>query len=343
MNNRILMLCGVLLVTACGGNQKGTETAAPAVEESAPLVVYSSRAEQLIAPIFAAFTEDTGIEVQYVTDDPQPLIERLKAEGENTPASVLLTVDAGNLWFAADQGVLAGLDSQTLKAVVPSFLRDSQDRWFGLSLRARTIVYDTRVVNPSQLSDYASLADEQWQGKLCLRTSKKVYNQSLVAMLIETLGAAPTETIVEGWINNLATDVFPNDTKLIEAVADGRCAVGIVNTYYLGRLQKQGELPVGLYFPTEADGGVHVNVSGAGVVKNAANPEAAQLLLEWLVGDRGQALFANENLEFPVRSDVTPHPIVDAWGPYSASTVPLENAGIRQAEAVKLMDRAGYR
>lgn len=338
---RNALLCFASILAACGKSPAPETT--PAAAPAAPLVVYSSRAEQLIAPIFAGFTADTGIDVQYVTDDPQPLIERLKAEGAQTPASVLLTVDAGNLWFAANEGVLQPLDSERLESVVPSYLRDPASQWFGLSLRARTIVYDTRSVDPATLSTYAALADPSWKGKLCLRTSKKVYNQSLVAMLIATLGEQETEAVVAGWVENLAMDVFSNDTKLIEAIADGRCAVGIVNTYYLGRLQKVADLPVGLFFPSAEDGGVHVNVSGAGVVKHAANPDAAKMLLEWLVSDKGQALFANENLEFPVRDDVTNHPIVAAWGAYSPSEVPLENAGKLQADAVRLMDRVGYR
>ncbi|MFK8052227.1 MAG: extracellular solute-binding protein [Woeseiaceae bacterium] len=347
IETRALFVLAFLTISACGDAPDTKATAPEAATESAatpaPLVVYSSRAEQLIAPIFAGFTEDTGIDVEYVTDSPQPLIARLTAEGEQTPASVLLTVDAGNLWYAAEQDVLQPLQSSVLDEVVPAYLRDGASRWFGLSLRARTIVYDTRIVQPENLESYAALADPEWKGKLCLRTSKKVYNQSLVAMLIATVGEAETESIVSGWVDNLATDPFSNDTKLIEAIADGRCAVGIVNTYYLGRLQRENDLPVGLYFPAAEVGGTHVNISGAGIVKHAANKAAAQQLLEWLVSDRGQALFANENLEFPVRNDIENAPIVAAWGEYSPSEVPLENAGKLQAKAVQLMDRVGYR
>ena len=349
--HRALIGFAAVVLAACGSStdsEDSTESAvagaaANAASDSAPLVVYSSRAEQLIQPIFEAFTAETGIAVQYVTDDAQPLIQRLKAEGDTTPASVLLTVDAGNLWFAAEEGVLQSLDSPVLQEVVPSPYRDGDNRWFGLSLRARTIIYDNRIVDPADLTGYAGLADPEWAGKLCLRTSKKVYNQSLVAMMIAALGEERTEEVVTGWVANLALDPFSNDTRLIEAIVDGRCAVGVVNTYYLGRLLRDGELPVGVFWQPESLGGVHVNVSGAGVTRHAPNADAARTLLEWLAGPEGQALFGSRNLEFPVRGDVANDPIVAAWGEFDAAQAPLTDAGRLQADAVRLMDRAGYR
>ena len=335
----------VVLATlaACGGDKPAAPEQAEATAAE-PVVVYSSRAEQLIEPIFEAFSQATGIPVQYITDDPQPLIQRLRAEGENTPASVLLTVDAGNLWFAAEQGVLAPTELTVVDASIPDYLHDPEGRWFGLSLRARTIVYDTRELSPEDLVGYEDLADPKWQGRLCLRTSKKVYNQSLVAMLIARLGEARAEAVVRGWVANLATDPFSNDTRLIEAIADGRCDVGIVNTYYLGRLQRDNpDLPVGLFFPSADAGGVHVNVSGAGIVTHAANPAGARELLGWLAGPEGQSLFASRNLEFPVVEGIDNDPIVAAWGSFTPSDQPLVDAGRLQADAVKLMDRAGYR
>lgn len=334
-----LIVVALSLLSACGKTSEQPEQVA-----DAPLVVYSSRAEQLIEPLFAAFTAQTGIQVQYVTDSEQPLIQRLKAEGEATPASVLLTVDAGNLWFAASEGVLQPTHSPILESVVPAVFRDPQSQWFGMSLRARTIVYDSRKLGPQDLSDYADLANEKWRGRLCLRTSKKVYNQSLIAMLIAQKGEAAVEQIVRGWVANLATDVFANDTKLLQAIATGQCEVGIVNTYYLGRLIRDSEeqLPIGLFWPAAQTGGVHVNVSGAGITRHAPNPTAAKALLEWFVSENGQAHFANDNLEFPVRTDVAVAPIIAAWGAYSASQIPLVEAGRKQADAVRLMDRAGY-
>ena len=179
-------------------------------------------------------------------------MQRLKAEGANTPADVLITVDAGNLWYAASQGLLQPIDSATLKANIPAHLRDPGNQWFGLSVRARTIFYNTQKVKPEALSTYEALAEPQWKGRLCLRTSKKVYNQSLTAMMIEEHGAAKTEQIVKGWVANLATDVFADDTKMLEAIGAGQCDVGIANTYYFGRLQaKKPNLPVAVFWANQ--------------------------------------------------------------------------------------------
>lgn len=308
------------------------------------LVIYSARNEQLIKPLFDAYTAETGTEIKFITDKEGPLLERLKAEGTNTPADMLITVDAGNLWLAAREGVLARVNSKTLKANIPSHLRDPGNRWFGLSVRARTIVYNTARVKPSELSRYEALGDAKWKGRLCLRTSKKVYNQSMVAMMIARLGETKTEKIVKSWIANLATDVFPDDTKLMEAIVAGQCDVGIVNTYYYGRLmKKQPEAPLALFWPNQKDRGVHVNVSGAGVTAHARHRAAAVKFLEWLSSTKAQNMFADENLEYPANPKVKPAARVAAWGRFKQDRVNVSRAGSLQAQAVMLMDRAGYK
>lgn len=308
------------------------------------LVVYSARNEQLIKPLFDAYTAETGIPIKFITDKEGPLLERLKAEGKNTPADMLITVDAGNLWLAAREGVLARVNSKVLNANIPAHLRDPDNRWFGLSVRARTIVYSTARVKPADLSTYEALGGAQWKGRLCLRTSKKVYNQSLVAMMIARHGEAKTEEIVKSWVANLATDVFPDDTKLMEAIAAGQCDVGIVNTYYFGRLkQKQPEAPMALFWPNQKDRGVHVNVSGAGVTAHAKHRAAAVKFLEWLSSEKAQNLFADENMEYPANPKVKPHASVAAWGTFKQDTINVSQAGSLQAKAVMLMDRAGYK
>jgi iron(III) transport system substrate-binding protein len=340
----MIAMLAVITVSGCG---KPDSPAGPTGEgePQRKVVVYSARAEHLIKPIFDRYTEETGVEVAYTTDKEQPLIQRLLAEGENTDADVLLTVDAGNLWYAAEQGVLQSIDSPVLEANVPGYLQDSQNRWFALSVRARTIVYATERVDRDALAGYAELAGEEWADRLCLRTSKKVYNQSLVAMLIARYGEERTEEIVRGWVDNLAADVFSNDTKLMEAILAGQCDVGIVNSYYFGRLQKErgADLPLALHWPGAATGGVHINVSGAGVTKWAPRPDAAVALLEWLSSPPAQELFAGLNLEFPANPAVATDPLVAAWGEFEPSDMPVARAGELQAAAVKLMDRAGYR
>lgn len=308
------------------------------------IVVYSARNEQLIKPLFDAYTAATGTRIKFITDKEGPLLERLKAEGVNTPADILITVDAGNLWYAAKEGVLAKVNSNVLKSNIPAHLRDPENRWFGLSVRARTIVYSTARVKPADLSTYEALGDPKWKGRLCLRTSKKVYNQSLVAMMIARLGELKTESIVKSWVANLATDVFPDDTKLMEAIIAGQCDVGIVNTYYYGRLmKKQPRAALALFWPNQADRGVHVNVSGAGITAHAKHREAAVKFLEWLSSEKAQNLFADENLEYPANPKVNAHPSVAEWGTFKQDAINVSQAGSLQPQAVMLMDRAGYK
>jgi iron(III) transport system substrate-binding protein len=340
----LLSIIGFILVLLAGCGEESTDPAGTAGNAADPVVVYSSRAEQLIKPIFDAYTAETGVPIRYTTDSEQPLIQKLLAEGETTPADLLITVDAGNLWYAAQRGALRPTYSDVLETNIPAHLRDPQHMWFALSVRARTIVYDTRDVDPDDLTDYRGLAGDQWRGKLCLRTSEKVYNQSLVAMLIADFGEEQTERTVRGWVSNLATDVFANDTTLIEAIAAGQCDVGIVNTYYFGRLQKeQPDIPVAIFWPAAKTGGVHVNVSGAGVTRHAKNPAGAVALLEWMSSAAAQELLGGENMEYPANPAIQPHPLVAAWGTFEPSPMNVEQAGAYQADAVRLMDRAGYR
>jgi iron(III) transport system substrate-binding protein len=335
------------MTISCFTKALAVTAAAVLVASCAPapgeLVVYSSRVENLIKPLFDRYTAETGTPVVFVTDDAGPLIERLAAEGENSPADVLITVDAGQLWFAAERGLLQPVESAVLANSIPASFRDPGNRWFGFSLRARTIAYSSERVDPAQLSTYADLADPKWRGKLCLRTSKQIYNQSLVAMLIAELGVERTEEIVRGWVANLATDVFSSDTRLLEAIAAGQCDVGLVNTYYFGRMQRDNPaVPVKLFWPDQEGSGVHVNVSGAGITAHAPHAAEARRFLEWLAGPQAQAMFAASNLEFPVSPSVQPDPLVAAWGTFKQNPINVAKAGELQAEAVRLMDRVGY-
>jgi len=356
------MLLAIMLLAACSNDESAApsteaEPATPAGTEAAPadtgstapasperLVVYTSRQPHLVEPLFDDFTEETGIAIDYISDSEAALIERLAAEGDRTPASVLITVDAGNLWQAAERGLLQPIDSELLEERVPAELSDPDGQWYGLSIRARTLVYHPDRVDPAELSTYQALAGPEWAGRLCLRTSRKVYNQSLTAMMIERLGEERTEEIVSGWIENLATDPFSSDTRLIEAVAAGQCDVGLVNTYYLGRLQKDDpDYPVKLFWANQDTSGVHVNISGAGVTTHAPEAAAGQQLIEWMTGRDAQQFIAASNMEYPVVDGVPLDPTVAAWGEFDADTINLRVSGQRQAEAVRLMDRAGWR
>jgi len=317
---------------------------AQAVYAEDKLVVYSARQEPLIKPLFDAYTAKTGVKIEFISDKEGPLFERLKAEGARSPADLLITVDAGNLWYGASQGLFAPVNSEVLTQNVPAHLRDPENRWFGLSVRARTIVYHSDKVQPGELSTYEALGAEAWKGRLCLRTSKKVYNQSLVAMLIADYGVDKAEAIVRAWVGNLAAEVFADDTLLIQAVEAGQCDAGIVNTYYYGRYQKEHpDTAVRIFWPNQDTSGVHVNVSGAGILKTSKNKTAAAAFLEWMSSPEAQNLFADSNQEYPVNPSVEPAADVQAWGSFKQNKASVAQAGELQLEAVKLMDRAGYR
>lgn len=311
---------------------------------AAELVVYSARKEHLIKPLFDAYTKETGTKITYVTDKAGPLLQRLKAEGKNTRADLLMTVDAGNLWHAANEGVLQPVESDVLTANIPASLRDPGNHWFGLSLRARTIVYSTERVKDGELTTYEDLGSTVWKDRLLLRTSKKVYNQSLVAMLIAEHGEAKAEEIVRSWVGNLAAPPFSNDTKVMEGILAGQGDAGVVNTYYFGRLLKKNpDLKLALYWPNQDSTGVHVNISGAGVTTHSKNRTEAVKFLEWLSSVDAQNLYADGNMEYPVNQKVEAHEFVKNWGGFKASDLNLAKAGELQSTAIKLMDRAGYR
>lgn len=331
------------------------ETPAPSTEQEVAkdnaasadgqtVTIYSSRNEQLIKPLLDRYTEQTGVKVELVTDKDGPLMARLQAEGQNTPADMLLTVDAGNLWQAAEQGLLQPVASSVLEANVPAKYRDPEGRWTGLSLRARTIFYDPSKVSADQLSTYADLADPKWKGKLCLRTSKKVYNQSLVASMMEHLGAEKTEAVIRGWVANLATDVFSDDTNLLEAIAAGQCEVGIANSYYYGRLlDEKPDFPVKIFWSNQGTTGTHVNISGAGVVTGSDNADGALKLMEWLSSDDAQGLYASADKEFPVKVGVDESEMLRSWGQFKPDDINVQKFGALQTQAIQMMDKAGYK
>jgi iron(III) transport system substrate-binding protein len=334
--NRAGWLATLLLVPLLIG---GTARAA-----GEPLVVYTARKYQLVDELFQEYGRNRGIEVKFVTDDGAPLIQRLIAEGANTPADLFISVDAGDLWRATEAGLLAPVKSPMLEAAIPAHLRDPDGRWFGLAVRARTIAYSTERVKPAELSTYAALGDARWKGKLCLRSGKHAYNQSLVAMMIGDLGEAATERVVRAWIANLAAPPFSSDTLLLKAIAAGQCDVGIVNSYYLGRLQAEMPgFPVQIFWADQKAGGTHVNISGGGVTKQAKNRAEAIRFLEWVASPPIQQRFAAVNYEFPANAGVEPLPVVAAWGKFEPNLVNVGTIGRTQPAAVRLLDRTGWR
>jgi iron(III) transport system substrate-binding protein len=329
-------LVGSTLLTLALG---GLPAVAPAGEE---VVLYTAR-HYGQEKAFDAFTQKTGIQIRSLSGDTGQLFERLKAEGDRTPADVLITVDAGNLWNAARAGLLAPVTSAELTKNIPAHLRDPEHRWFGLTMRARTIMYNVRKVSPAELSTYEALGDPKWKGRLCLRTSGYIYNQSLLATMIKRHGEPRTEQIVKGWVANQPT-IISGDTKILEAIAAGQCDVGLTNTYYLARLlAKDPNFPVAPFWANQATTGTHVNISGGGVTAHARNRAHAVKLLEFLSTLEAQQMFANTSMEFPANPKAEVNPIVRAWGPFKQDDIGVASAGEYQAAATRLADRAGYK
>ena len=314
----------------------------PAAASAEQVVIYSAR-HYGQEPAFEAFTKATGLEIKMLNGDAGQIFERLKAEGDKTPADLLLTVDAGNLWNAARAGLLAPVNSGELAKNIPAHLRDPESRWFGLTRRARTIMYNPKKVAALELSTYEALGDPKWKGRLCLRTSSYIYNQSMLATFIRRHGEPRTEEIVRGWVANQPT-LINGDTKILEAMAAGQCDVGIANSYYLARmLKKDAATPVALFWANQLTTGTHVNVSGAGVTAHAKNRANAIKLLEFLSGLPAQQMFADTSLEYPVNPRAEVNAIVKAWGPFKQDELNVAAAGEFQAAATRLADRAGYK
>jgi iron(III) transport system substrate-binding protein len=319
---------------------------APALAQEVNL--YSARHYDTDVALYEDFTAATGIEVNLIEGDADQLIERIRAEGQNSPADVLITVDAGRLWRAEEAGVLQPATSAVLAERIPESLRHPDDLWVGLSQRLRGVVYARDRVDPAEITSYEDLADPKWQDRLCIRSSTNVYNQSLVASMIEANGVEATEAWAEGIVNNMAREPQGGDTDQIKAVAAGECDIAVVNHYYLVRLLKSEEDraigdQVGIVFPNQDGRGAHANISGAGVVATAPHPEDALRFLEYLTTEQAQVYFAQGNHEFPVVAGVELDPVLASWGEIKTDDVNAAKYGENNPEAVKLMDRAGWK
>ena len=328
---KLLLISFLLAITGCSDKSN---------PES--LVVYTSRQPQLIEPLFEQYTKETGIKIVLLSGDAQQLLERINSEGETTAADLFITVDAGVLWQAAEKGILAQVDSELLDRRIPNYLRDPDNQWFGLSKRLRTI-----VVNDSGLIEspetYEDLSSEKWKNRLCLRTSQKVYNQSLIASLISNIGEDQAIKVVRGWVNNLSTKVFSSDTLALKAVQAGQCDATIVNSYYLGRLLVDDEgTNLNLVWANQGSTGVHVNISGGGLVRYSKKPEAAINLLEWLTSEWAQEKYAYLNLEYPVVQGTKIHPILESWGSFKEDDLNAKLLGALQRDAVLLARKTNY-
>ncbi|CAO3406449.1 Fe(3+) ABC transporter substrate-binding protein [Azospirillum largimobile] len=313
--------------------------------------VYNSRHYNTDRVIYETFTKSTGIKVNIIEGNHDELIQRMKSEGASSPADLFITVDAGRLAAAAKEGLLAPVASPALDAIkVPANLRDPNGAWWGLSSRARIVVYARDRVKPEQVKNYEDLAKPEWKGRVLTRSGTHPYSLALTASIIEAQGEEKTEAWVKGLVANLARPPQGGDTDQIRAVAVGEGDLAIANTYYVGKLitsakQEDREVAakIGVIFPNQDNRGTHVNLSGAGVVKTSKNQENARKLLEYLLSPEAQRLFADGNMEYPVNPAVQPHPELVKLGTFKAADVNAAAFAAYTPQALRIMDRAGWK
>ena len=352
-------LMRVARATAPSSAPSSAPAAAPASAPAAAqeqaagqLNLYSSRHYDTDARLFSDFTAQTGIRVNVIEGTEDQLISRIESEGKNSPADLLVTVDAGRLWRAEQAGLFQPIYSDVLNARVPGHLRHPGGFWFGLAKRVRVIAYAKDRVSPSDLSTYEALAHPKWRGRVLARSSSHVYNQSLVGSLIEANGLDATQAWARSMVGNMARRPQGGDTDQLKAVAAGVGDLAITNHYYMARLvnstvreEREAAAKLALFFPNQAEGerGTHVNVSGAGVIANAPNRDNAIAFLEYLAGDSAQSIFARGSNEFPLVDGVEMDPVLSSWGPFREDTLNAATFGANGRGAMFIMDRAGWR
>lgn len=346
-NRRVFLGAGAAATAVALGQLR--PRSATAQQNRNAVNLYSSRHYDTDDALYDNFEALTGIRVNLVEAEADQLIERIKSEGENSPADLLITVDAGRLWRAEQEDLFEPVSSSTLEAAIPDYLRHPEGLWFGLTKRARVIMYNRDAVDPSELSTYEDLADPKWQGRILIRSSTNIYNQSLVGSLIAAHGEEATEDWVRGFVANFAREPQANDTAQIRAAAAGLGDIAIANTYYLARLAKsddpQDQLVadrIGVFFPNQSDRGTHVNISGAGVLKSAPNKAAAVQFLEYLVSSEAQQIFAEGNNEYPVVEGASIDSVVQSFGDFKEDSVSAAVFGRNNPLALRVCDRAGW-
>lgn len=345
MKKIVLLLALSGIVLSC----KDTKKEEPK-EENQEVNVYTHRHYPSDQELFATFEKQTGIKVNVVNASADELIQKMQLEGSASPTDVLITVDAGRLVRAKEKDLLQSINSSSLNSIVPENLRDEDNQWFALTKRARVIAYAKDRIQPEQLSTYEDLASPKWKGKVLIRASSNIYNQSLMASLIANLGEEGAKTWAKNVVGNMARDPKGNDRDQVKAVVAGEGDLAVVNTYYVGRLinsedpvEVEAGNGVGIFFPNQNDRGTHVNISGAGVAKYAPNKENAIRFIEFLASAEAQAVFAEANYEYPVNSEVSPAALLQSWGSFKEDNLPLSKLGTNNKAAVLLFDEVGWK
>lgn len=319
-------------------------TALPACAEE--VNIYSHRQPELIRPLLDAFTAETGITVNVAFVD-KGMVERLQAEGDRSPADLVLTVDIARLMQVVAAGVTQPVQSDVLEANIPAEFRDPADQWFGLTSRARIVYVSKDRVKPGDVTTYEDLADPKWQGRICTRSGTHDYNIALLAAVIAHDGPDAARTWAEGLKANLARKPDGGDRDQAKAIWAGECDIALGNTYYMGQMltdpeQAEWANAVTVVFPTFAQGGTHMNISGVAMTKAAPNKDAALKLMEWLSSDEAQAIYAETNYEFPIKPGVARSALVESWGTFTPDSLPLADVAAQRPAALQLMEEINF-
>lgn len=316
--------------------------------------VYTSRHYDSDDALYEEFTKETGIKVNIISGKGSALLERIKSEGKNSPADIFFTVDAGNLWKVQKEGLFQSIDSKKVLSSVPAELRGPNDEWTAVAKRARIIFYNPTKVRSSEVKDltYEDLANEEWRNRIVIRSSSNMYNQSLVASLIANLGEEDTEIWAKGFVKNFARKPQGNDRSQIIAVSNGEADIAIANSYYIGIMlsgsagkeQKEAAKRVKIHFPNQNDRGVHINISGAGILKSSPNPVNANLFLEFLLSKKVQKYMVDRSYEYPIVEGVLPSSEISSFGlNFKEDNTAVSQFGELNPKAIRLMDRSGWK
>ena len=329
-----------------GGAVFGATTFAAAIASAQEVNVYSLRQEFLVEPLFEKFTEQTGVKVNVIFAE-KGLVERIKQEGANSPADILMTVDISRIQQAVDAGVTEAVSNDVINGNIPAHLRDPEGHWFALTQRGRAIYASKDRVAEGEITSYEDLAGPKWEGKICTRSGTHVYNVALFASMIAVHGEEKAKEWLEGLKNNLARKPQGNDRAQVKAIKEGVCDVAIGNTYYYGKMldneeQRPWAESVNIVFPNQADRGMSMNISGMSLIKDGPNRENAVKLMEFLTGDVAQQIYAEVNYEYPVKPGVEWAENVKSWGTFKADELPLSDIARLSPDAIKLVDTVGY-
>lgn len=344
-------MAGALILTGCGNNaEPNKESNTSASKDKQVVNVFTARHYDIDFAMFDEFEKNTGITVNEIKGTAEELVERMKREGESSEADLFITVDGGVLNYAKENGVLQPIQSDAINSNVPEQLRDTDNNWVGLATRARVIVYDKDRVKPEQLSTYEALTEEQWRGKVLARSSTNLYNQSLVASMIELNGEAATEAWARGIVANFARDPEGGDRDQAKAIAAGVGDVAIMNTYYVGQMLHSKDAEevkvaesMGIFFPNQETTGTHLNISGIGLAAHAKNKDNALKLIEYMTSKESQEMLTNGSFEFPVNKDAELPELLKQWGEFKTQTIEYAKLGEHNKKATELLNKAAWK